>query len=274
SSVLLPATTMNTCSLFLLSSLALLAHSRFLAPVIQNTVVPEVKSADFLVDAPSIKFTPNSNLSDARFKSGDSLNFYCEVVGTPMVNVYWTLNGRIVQGHRRRSNLERLRNEDNVMIGQNVVGSRLELECVDERMTGTLSCVADNGFEIQKSSAQISTTGADVCTRLRPARPQIGSWTKSRIEEIGNAALFQCRKASAGVSTRWENEDGEELRREDGFVMQPNGDLLIPSLQWEHMGSYFCIASNEEGDEERTETFVFPTDKNAPEPSEDVAYEY
>lgn len=47
------------------------------------------------------------------------------------------------------------------MIGQNVVGSKLELECVDERMTGTLSCVADNGVEIVKSSVQISTSEFD-----------------------------------------------------------------------------------------------------------------
>lgn len=55
---------------------------------------------------------------------------------------------------------------------------------------------------------------------MRPARPQIGTWTKSRIEEIGNSAIFQCRKASAGVSIRWENDEGKELKKEDGFVVR------------------------------------------------------
>ncbi|KAF8355750.1 zig-4 [Pristionchus pacificus] len=266
---------MNTCLLLLLSTLAL-AQSRFLlAPSVHKHVDPEVSVADtsLLVDPPSVSFTAHSNLTSTRFTSGDELSFYCEAVGTPMINVYWTLNGKIVQGHRRRSNLERLRNEGKVMIGQNVVGSKLELECVDERMTGTLSCVADNGVEIVKSSVQISTTGAHECARMRPARPQIGTWTKSRIEEIGNSAIFQCRKASAGVSIRWENDEGKELKKEDGFVVLPNGDLLIPSLQWEMMGSYLCVATSEEG-EERQETFVFPTDENAPEPSGDGGQDY
>lgn len=39
------------------------------------------------------------------------------------------------------------------------------------------------------------------------------------------------------------------------------------------MGSYFCVATSEEG-EERQETFVFPTDENAPEPSGDGAQDY
>ncbi|GMT35588.1 hypothetical protein PFISCL1PPCAC_26885, partial [Pristionchus fissidentatus] len=256
---------MRVC--LLISTLALLSQSRFLLPSIQKDVEADVKVLDtaLLVDAPSLSFTQQSNLTDTRFKSGEPLHFYCEAVGTPMVNVYWTLNGRIVQGHRRRSNLERLRNEQKVMIGQNVVGSRLELECIDERMTGTLSCVADNGFEIKKNSVQISTTGSSSCPRMRPSRPQIATWTKSRIEEIGNSVVFQCRKASAGVEIRWENEEGKELKREDGFMVLPNGDLLIASVQWEHLGSYFCIASN--GVEEtRTETFIFPTDKDAPAP--------
>ncbi|GMT06756.1 hypothetical protein PENTCL1PPCAC_28930, partial [Pristionchus entomophagus] len=267
---------MNTLVLYSLL-LATLAEARFLLPSIQKDVEADVKVLDstLLVDPPSVSFTPHTNLTDSRLRSGDALNFYCEAAGTPMLNVYWTLNGRIVQGHRRRSNLERIRNDQRVMIGQNVVGSRLELECVDERMTGTLSCVADNGIEPKKQSVQISTTGATACPRMRPVRPQIGTWTKSRIEEIGNAVVFQCRKAAAGVTIRWENEEGEAVKREDGFLVLPNGDLLISALQWDHMGSYTCVATNDNGVEDRTESFIFPTDKNAAAPSsDDVADDY
>ncbi|VDO07024.1 unnamed protein product [Brugia timori] len=57
----------------------------------------------------------------------------------------------------------------------------------------------------------------------------------------------------------WYNEENCKLDNVKKYKILANGDLMIYDTQWEDLGVYTCIASNEYG-EDRIMAFFYPTE--------------
>lgn len=83
-------------------------------------------------------------------------------------------------------------------------------------------------------------------------------WTKTRMEQIGSEVRLFCRsQGDPKPSVSWAAPDGTPITSNGKTTLLENGDLVIHDLNWSDMGSYQCLVSNEDGQDEIV-TFVYP----------------
>lgn len=87
-------------------------------------------------------------------------------------------------------------------------------------------------------------------------------WTHTRIENLDSPVILFCRvDGRTEAQIKWINSDGRELTpfTVDGkYDILSNGDLLIRKVTWDDMGSYYCVAENQYG-QDKIESFLYPS---------------
>ncbi|PIC21503.1 hypothetical protein B9Z55_026311 [Caenorhabditis nigoni] len=211
-----------------------------------------------LTSKPVLKMT--KALTDTTIQAGDRFVLECEVLSTPTATIHWEKDGVRVQGDKEVNVREKLLNLASPVVESGIVISTLTIPCLQPEDSGEYRCIAFNGHQTAKSSAELIVEGQAECKSARHAPPTINQWTDSRFELEGNAATLMCRSNEL-VTRSWTFGDKPVVSDGDRYVVEPNGDLLIKNIAWEDMGSYICTVSNAHG-EDKVETFLYPTKKN------------
>ena len=76
--------------------------------------------------------------------------------------------------------------------------------------------------------------------------------------EIGETVVLPCRvDKNIDVVITWMDAQGKVVTNNDQYKVLANGDLVIGSVSWSHMGQYSCTATNVAGTT-TIHSFVYP----------------
>lgn len=153
-------------------------------------------------------------------------------------------------------------------LGLSSTKSKLDLGCLTLESSGVYTCVAENNQEkIAETRVKIVVAEEQSCKssdeEAAIKKPEIIMWTHIRIEKLGSSVVLFCRTGGKSESQlKWFNSENKELNNSNGgqgkYDLLASGDLLISNISWDDMGSYFCVASNNHG-QDRIESFLYPT---------------
>ncbi|CAJ0935454.1 unnamed protein product, partial [Mesorhabditis belari] len=189
-------------------------------------------------------------------KSGSSFELSCEAIGTPPPVFTWLLNGKPIVGGQDNNLLEKLHNVGKTTVETSITRTTIKIPCAEKKHRGKYTCVVTNGFITEKADARIVVAGGQSKCSKEGQPPQIVQYTESRFEREGNTVQLFCRTIGA-KSIAWYGPEREFLNHAPGYEVLENGDLLIRSASWKHLGVFTCVATNEFG-EARAEAFFYP----------------
>lgn len=207
-------------------------------------------------------------------REGGALRLSCSVLASPAPRVTWSrAEAREVRepGHWGA--------EDSLAETVAV----LSVLCVDRSHSGVFRCRGESGERmVEEVTRVVITSGPGECGEEEGEPPVITNWFKTLMVPIGEPAALDCKikvhikrvqfefiyfqcsiKISAQKSDiEWRRGGGRELftsaRDRHGVY---NGSLVIPRVEWGHMGQYICTANNGFG-AESVATFLYPLKLN------------
>uniref|UniRef100_A0A0M3HSX4 Neural/ectodermal development factor IMP-L2 n=1 Tax=Ascaris lumbricoides TaxID=6252 RepID=A0A0M3HSX4_ASCLU len=192
---------------------------------------------------------------------GESFELRCEAIGVPPPIISWSISGKPLLMNYDNNIIEKLHNIGHKTIQNGVTATKLRVPCAKKRHQGVYSCHAGNAHESVEANATVAVEGQSrSCSRKSPSSPIITMWSDGRFENSGLAVQLFCR-ASGMPDTQisWYDEEHRLLNHNSKYEVLENGDLLIRNAQWDDMGGYSCVASNQYG-EDRVSTFFYPTE--------------
>lgn len=168
-------------------------------------------------------------------------------------------NGNVIRPEEEFNTVEKLFNTGLGTIQNSVTASKLVLPCVTPNRSGEYKCLANNGYQKLETALTVSVEGNAKCVHTHSG-PTISMWTDGRFERSGAAVQLFCRvDGSLQPKITWYNEENSQLNDFKKYEVLENGDLLIHSAQWEDLGVYTCVATNEYG-QDRVSAFFYPTE--------------
>ncbi|XP_053206013.1 zwei Ig domain protein zig-3-like [Panonychus citri] len=204
--------------------------------------------------------------------AGQRHTIECEAAGSPPPKIHWLKNGRRIDqsGQAIYGNSEIVDSSESPELGLSLTKSKLSLGCVKPEDTGLYTCVAENNHEKIAAESQIKVlpsiesspfSSYTECSLHESKKPSISMWTHTRLEKLDFPVILYCRTdGRTDSSIKWINSDGRELNAftADGkYDLLSTGDLLIRKVSWDDMGSYFCVAENQYG-QDKIESFLYP----------------
>lgn len=212
----------------------------------------------------------------------DGVVLHCTVGGREPT-IHWLKDGvRIQQGESRDyRNDQALYEDTGAMTGKSFTSSKLFLDCVDEASEGVYTCIGETPTErITQSTNLVLKRPSDfldlpevaadefshrTCLEKRSVgntAARIFLWTSLRLEQMGESVQVFCRSEGfPSPQVEWFDSNNTKIlptsSQFNDFEILENGDLLIKRLQWKHMGTYKCSASNGEGSDTQ-EIFIYP----------------
>ncbi|XP_015790460.1 zwei Ig domain protein zig-3 [Tetranychus urticae] len=205
--------------------------------------------------------------------AGQKHTIECEAAGSPPPKIIWLKNGQRINMDDQAiyGNSDIVDTSETPELGLSITRSKLYLGCVKPEDTGLYTCVADNNHEKIIAESQIKVlpslksspfSSYTECTANELKKPQIAMWTHTRIENLDSPVILFCRTdGRTEAQIKWINSDGRELTpfTVDGkYDILSNGDLLIRKVTWDDMGSYYCVAENQYG-QDKIESFLYPS---------------
>uniref|UniRef100_A0A1I8E9V7 Ig-like domain-containing protein n=1 Tax=Wuchereria bancrofti TaxID=6293 RepID=A0A1I8E9V7_WUCBA len=161
-------------------------------------------------------------------------------------------NGNVIHAIDESNAAEKLHNAGLNTIQYGVTASKMVVPCIKTKDTAEYKCLASNGHQkLEKEKAK--------CWH-KHSPPVISMWTDGRFERSGATVQLFCRVNGTPQSNiTWYNEENCKLDNVKKYKILSNGDLVIYDTQWEDLGVYTCIASNEYG-QDRIMAFFYPTE--------------
>uniref|UniRef100_A0A0R3S2B0 Ig-like domain-containing protein n=1 Tax=Elaeophora elaphi TaxID=1147741 RepID=A0A0R3S2B0_9BILA len=184
---------------------------------------------EHLTDAPYLHFTKTPK--EVEIATGDDFMLQCEAAGIPPPVIEWFLLLHLL-----------------IKSLYGVTASKIAVPCDKSKNAAEYKCLANNGYQKLESTTTVVAENNVKCAHNH-SPPIINMWTDGRFERSGATVQLFCRVHGAP------NISKIELI----FQILSNGDLIIYDTQWEDMGVYTCIASNEYGRDQIT-TFFYPTE--------------
>ncbi|KAL3982286.1 Immunoglobulin I-set domain family protein [Acanthocheilonema viteae] len=207
-------------------------------------------NAEHLTEAPYLNFTKTPQ--EVEIAAGDELVLKCEAIGIPPPIIEWALNGNLIYVVDESNGAEKLHNAGLTTIQYGVTVSKMIVPCIKTKNTMEYKCLASNGY--QKLEKE------DVKCSHKHSPPIINMWTDGRFERSGATVQLFCRvDGTPRPNITWYNEENSRLDNVKKYKTLLNGDLIIYDTQWEDLGVYICIASNEYG-QDRIMAFFYPTE--------------
>ncbi|KAK6110600.1 Immunoglobulin I-set domain family protein [Brugia pahangi] len=214
-------------------------------------------NAEHLTEAPYLHFTKTPKAVEIAV--GNELVLKCEAIGIPPPIIEWAYNGNIIHAIAESNAAEKLHNADLNTIQYGVTASKMVVPCIKTKDTAEYKCLASNGHQKLESTTTVVVEEKAKCWRKHSA-PVISMWTDGRFEISGATVQLFCRVNGTPQSNiTWYNEENCKLDNVKKYKILANGDLVIYDTQWEDLGVYTCIASNEYG-EDRIMAFFYPTE--------------
>uniref|UniRef100_A0AAR2J867 Ig-like domain-containing protein n=1 Tax=Pygocentrus nattereri TaxID=42514 RepID=A0AAR2J867_PYGNA len=160
-------------------------------------------------------------------KSGQSVVFECQVVGTPEIDTYWFRDGNEISPGAKHK----------ITFGNSL--ARLEITDADVKDSGVYYCEARNEAGSESCSMELKVKGHS----LKLTHPIIQ-------QTEGHSVQFECRVAgSSPMEISW-LKDGEPLRSDSEYTMTFDDNsavLKIAKGEMRHSGEYTCVATNSVG---------------------------
>ncbi|EJW78616.1 immunoglobulin I-set domain-containing protein [Wuchereria bancrofti] len=207
-------------------------------------------NAEHLTEAPYLHFTKTPKAVEIAV--GNELVLKCEAIGIPPPIIEWAYNGNVIHAIDESNAAEKLHNAGLNTIQYGVTASKMVVPCIKTKDTAEYKCLASNGHQkLEKEKAK--------CWH-KHSPPVISMWTDGRFERSGATVQLFCRVNGTPQSNiTWYNEENCKLDNVKKYKILSNGDLVIYDTQWEDLGVYTCIASNEYG-QDRIMAFFYPTE--------------
>ncbi|VDO62503.1 unnamed protein product [Onchocerca flexuosa] len=176
-------------------------------------------------------------------------------------------NDNVIHAVNESNAVEKLYNVGLNTIQLAVTASKILVPCNGTKNTAEYKCLANNGHQKLESTTTVAflsfftelSEEKAKCSR-KHSPPTINVWTDSRFERSGATVQLFCRiNGTPQPSVTWYNEENHKLNDVKKYKILSNGDLIIYDTQWEDLGVYTCVASNEYG-EDRITAFFYPTE--------------
>lgn len=163
---------------------------------------------------------------------GETVEFVCEASGVPEPEVKWIHNGKPIAeappNARRR-----------------VYKNKVVIENLMKKDTGNYGCNATNS---------LGYVYKDVYVNVLALAPEITESPKDAEAVVGSTANMTCKVFGAPKpEIKWVQNDKELTGGR--YIIQPDGDLTITSVQFSDSGNYTCYAENKFGATSASATF-------------------
>ncbi|KAM3726099.1 Zwei Ig domain protein [Dirofilaria immitis] len=214
-------------------------------------------NAEHLTEAPYLHFTKTPR--EVEIVAGNEFMLKCEAVGIPPPVIEWTHNGNVIYAVDESNAAEKLHNAGLITIQYGVTASKMIIPCIGAKNTTEYKCLASNGHQKLESTTTVVVEENAKCSQ-NYSLPTINMWTDGRFERSGATVQLFCRvNGTPQPNVTWYNEENYKLNDIKKYNILSNGDLIIHDTEWEDLGVYICIASNEYG-QDRIMAFFYPTE--------------
>uniref|UniRef100_A0A0N5AXD1 Ig-like domain-containing protein n=1 Tax=Syphacia muris TaxID=451379 RepID=A0A0N5AXD1_9BILA len=220
----------------------------------QNHLSKQTNKYDILEQYIAFEERPSS----VEAKAGDTVTLKCSASGNPPPNIFWLFNNKPYEELEDDEDLlEDELNEGKFVVGETLTSSKLVIDCIQSRNAGSYACVAYNQKQRIVSEVEVTVYRGHQCNKKLSYAPRISVWTSERMENCYLAVQLYCRTSYNTVETRiqWHHYNGSELSDRLYKVLE-NGDLFIPVVLPEMLGSYICVATNSYGEDQITTSFI------------------
>uniref|UniRef100_A0A8R1TTC5 Ig-like domain-containing protein n=1 Tax=Onchocerca volvulus TaxID=6282 RepID=A0A8R1TTC5_ONCVO len=214
---------------------------------------------EHLTEAPFLHFTKTPK--EVEIVAGNEFMLKCEATGIPPPVIEWTYNDNVIRAVNESNAVEKLYNVGLNTIQFGITASKILVPCIGTENTIEYKCLASNGPQKLESTTTVVVEENTKCS-YKHSPPTINMWTDSRLERSGATVQLICRvNGTPQPSVTWYNEENDKLNdvKKYKVCILSNGDLIIYDTQWEDLGVYTCVASNEYG-QDRIAAFFYPTE--------------